>query len=230
MTTKESQTNNKNLIIILASVIVLLSGIIVSSKVINTAGLSHLFGGKVVVAPEGSRLSVTLATSLSSGINRIGDLVSGTVSSPIIIGSDTAIPAGSQVTGEVSSAVPAERFKAGKGGFLSIRLTSLQTPDGKRYPVSTSVYSIGSETGGSRLAKGLGKTAIGAGTGALLGTAIGAIAGGMPGRGAWSGAAIGGGVGAAGALISKGSEARIYSGAQISVVLEQPLQVIAQKQ
>ena len=229
MTTKKSE-NNKKLIILLASVIVLLAGIIVFPKVANNAGLIHLFGGKTVVAPQGSRLYITLAISLNSGTNRVGDLVNGTVSSPIIIGSDTAVPAGSQVTGEVSSSVPAERFKAGKGGFLSIRFTSLETPDGKRYPIFTSVYSIGSETGGSRLAKGVGKTAIGAGAGALLGTAIGAIAGGMPGRGAWSGAAIGGGVGAAGALISKGSEARLYSGAQISVFLQQPLQVIAQKQ
>ena len=228
MTTKKS-TSNKKLIIVLVSIILLLSGILVSSKVVNNVDLSHLFGGKVVVAPTGSRVNVTLITSLSSGINRVGDVVSAAVSAPLTIGSDIVIPVESQLTGEVSSVVSAERFKAGKGGYLSIRFTSLQTPGGKRYPISTSTYSIGSGTDGSRLAKGVTKTAIGAGAGALLGTAIGAIAGGMPGRGAWSGTAIGGGIGAAGALIAKGSEAVLHSGTQISVVLEQPVQLIAQK-
>ena len=186
--------------------------------------------GKVVVAPAGSRFEASLISTLSSGINRVGDIVTASVSSPLIIGSDVIIPGGSQVIGQVVNAIPAARFMAGSGGVLEIRFTSIQTPDGQRYPLSASVdtsqFKLQAETGGSRLAKGVGKTAVGAGLGAVLGTALGAIAGGMPGRGAWSGAAIGGGLGALGALASKGSELILQSGTPLPVALDQSLQVV----
>ena len=186
--------------------------------------------GRVVVAPAGARFDASLVTTLSSGINRVGDIVNATVSNPLVIGSDVVIPNGSQVIGQVVNAIPAARFMAGAGGILEIRFTSIQTPDGQRYPLSASVdttqFKLQAETGGSRLAKGVGKTAVGAGLGAALGTAIGAIAGGMPGRGAWSGAAIGGGVGALGALTSKGSELVIQSGTKVPILLDQSLQVV----
>ncbi|MBI3590731.1 MAG: hypothetical protein HY094_05045 [Candidatus Melainabacteria bacterium] len=186
--------------------------------------------GKVVVAPAGSRFDASLISTLSSGINRIGDVVTATVSSPLVIGSDVVIPNGSQLIGQVVNVIPAKRFRAGAGGVLEIRFTALQAPDGQRYPLSASVdtnqFKLQAETGGSRTGKTVGKTAIGAGAGALLGTAIGAIAGGMPGRGAWSGAAIGGGTGLLTALASKGSELVIQSGSQIPVLLDQSLQVV----
>lgn len=186
--------------------------------------------GRVVVAPAGSRFSASLVTTLSSGINRVGDIVTATVSNPLAIGSDVVIPSGSQVIGQVVNAVPAQRFKAGAGGILEIRFTAIQTPEGQRYPLSASVdttqFKLQAETGGSRLAMGVGKAAVGAGLGAALGTAIGAIAGGMPGRGAWSGAAIGGGVGALNAIVSKGSELILNSGTEVPVLLDQSLQVV----
>lgn len=186
--------------------------------------------GRVVVAPAGSRFDVSIVTTLSSGISRVGDIVSASVASPLIVGADVVIPAGSQIVGQVVNAVPARRFKAGAGGILELRFTSVQTPDGQRYPLSASIdanqFKLQAETGGSRLAKGVGKTAVGAGLGAALGTAIGAIAGGMPGKGAWSGAAIGGGLGALGALTSKGQELVLPGGTQLPVLLDQSLQVV----
>ena len=186
--------------------------------------------GRVVVAPAGSRFEASLATTLSSAISRVGDIVSATVSNPLVIGSSVAIPNGSQLVGQVVNAVPARRFRAGSGGVLEIRFTSLITPDGQRYPLSASVdttqFKLQAETGGSRLAKGVGKAAVGAGLGAALGTAIGAIAGGMPGKGAWSGAAIGGGAGALQALASKGAELILQNGTSIPILLDQSLQVV----
>ncbi|OGI06060.1 MAG: hypothetical protein A3I68_02980 [Candidatus Melainabacteria bacterium RIFCSPLOWO2_02_FULL_35_15] len=186
--------------------------------------------GRVVVAPAGSRFDATLISTLSSGINRVGDIVTASVSSPLVVGSDVVIPPGSQIIGQVVNSIPAARFMAGSGGVLEIRFTSIQTPDGQRYPLSASVdttqFKLQAETGGSRLAKGVGKAAVGAGLGAALGTAIGAIAGGMPGKGAWSGAAIGGGLGTLGALASKGKELIIQSGTQVPVLLDQSLQVV----
>lgn len=188
--------------------------------------------GRVVVAPAGARFDVALVSTLSSGLNRVGDTVTATVASPLVIGSDVVIPSGSQVIGQVVNAIPAARFMAGAGGILEIRFTSLQTPDGQKYPLSASVdttqFKLQAESGGSRLAKGVGKAAVGAGLGAALGTALGAISGGKKGvgRGAWSGAAIGGGLGTLGALAGKGAELILQSGTQVSVVLEQNLQLV----
>ena len=195
---------------------------------VGTAG--RPLRGRVVVAPGGSRFDAALVTTLSSGINRVGDIVTATVSNPLVVGSDVVIPNGSQIIGQVVNAIPSSRFMAGAGGVLETRFTSIQTPDGQRYPLSASVdttqFKLQAETGGSRVAKGVGKAAVGAGLGAALGTAIGAIAGGMPGRGAWSGAAIGGGLGALGALAGKGSELVLQSGTQVPILLDQSLQVV----
>lgn len=188
--------------------------------------------GKVVVAPAGARFEAALSTTLSSEINSVGDIVSATVSAPLVIGSDVVIPAGSQVVGQVVNAVPAKRFMAGAGGILEIRFTSVQTPDGSRYPISASidqsVFKLDAETKGSRVAKGVGKAAVGAGLGAALGTALGAIAGGKEGvgKGAWSGAAIGGGLGTLGALAGKGGELILQSGTPLPIRLDQALQAV----
>ncbi len=227
MTETKSQSNK--LTPILLTIIAALLGALLFAQFSNSTFLSKLFGQKVVTVPNGTRLNLTLQNSVNSATSRRGDIITGTTSSPIVIGEDVAISAGSQASGEVISVTPAERFKAGKGGYLAIKFTSIQASDDKKYPISSSTYSLTGETGGARLAKGVGKTVLGAGVGAALGTAVGAIAGGRPGRGAWSGAAIGGGLGATSALVSKGKDVGLYSGSQISVTLENPLQVAVLK-
>lgn len=188
--------------------------------------------GRVVVVPAGTRFEARLSTTISSGINSIGDTVTATVSSPGVIGGYVPIPAGSQLIGQVANAIPAERFKAGKGGVLELIFTTLQTPDGKTYPIRASVdqatFQLNAETGGSRLAQGVKKTAVGAGLGAALGTALGAISGGKKGvgKGAWSGAAIGSGIGALSALVSKGGELILKSGETLPIKLDQSFQAV----
>ena len=227
MTKSNPKTNNTT--IMLLTVIVVFLGILVFNQFSSGTLISKLLGEKVVTIPDGTRLSLQIQNSVSSATSKAGDIITGTISNSISIGEDIAVPPGSLVIGEVTSTAPAERFKAGKGGHLTVRFTSIQTPDGKKYPISSSTYSLVGETGGTRLTKGVAKTAIGAGVGAALGTAVGAIAGGRPGRGAWSGAAIGGGLGATSAIVSKGKDVGLYSGSQIWVTLEHPVQVVALK-
>jgi hypothetical protein len=98
----------------------------------NNGILNRVFGGnKSIDVPSGTRLNVNLQTSLNSGISRSGDSVTATITSPIVIGSDTVIPAGSRLNGHVVSSVPARRFRAGDPGLLGFRFTELQTPNGK---------------------------------------------------------------------------------------------------
>ena len=227
MTEAKSQTNNITLILL--AIIVVFLGVLVFVQFSNSGFISKLFEQKVVTIPDGTRLSIIIQNSVNSAASRRGDLITGTISNPIVIGQDIVLSSGSQVIGEVTGVAPAERFKAGKGGYLAVKFTSIQTSDGKKYPISSTVYSLAGETGGNRVAKSAAKAVVGAGVGAALGTAVGAIAGGRPGRGAWSGAAIGGGLGAASAIISKGKDVGLYSGSQISVTLEHPVQVVALK-
>ena len=225
----ELQSQKNMLTPILLGIIAILLGVMAFGQLSNGVIMNKLLGQKTVTIPNGTRLNVIIQNSVNSAASRRGDVVTGAISNPVVIGEDIAVPAGSQIIGEVSSVAPAERFKAGKGGYIAVRFTSIQTSDGKKYPISSNTYSLAGETGGSTVAKGVGKAVLGAGAGAALGTAIGAIAGGRPGRGAWSGAAIGGGLGATSAIVSKGKDVGLYSGTTVPVTLEQPVQVVAFK-
>ncbi len=201
----------------------------VASKTETGSVTQNAVVSRTVYVPAGTNVGINLETTLSSALSMVGDSVTASLDSPIVVASDVIASAGSKLTGSVITSVPARRFKAGDPGLLSIKFTDIRTPSGKYYPLSAT-YNIRGATGGERLAKGLGKTAIGAGTGAALGTAVGAIASGMPGRGAWSGAAIGGGLGAVTALFSKGDEAVLSSGTKLTLVTEQSFSAIVNNQ
>ena len=202
----------------------------------DPAPQGNVLKGRVVLVPAGSGFEASLSTTISSGINRIGDSVTATVTTPLVIGSDVVVPVGSQLVGQIVNVTPAERFMAASGGVLELRFTTLQTPGGQQYPISASVdqslFSLNAATGGSRVAMGVAKTAVGAGVGAALGTAIGAISGGKKsvGKGAWSGAAIGGGLGALSALAGKGQELILNSGERLPVRLDQSFHAVVPQQ
>lgn len=184
---------------------------------------------RTVYVPAGISIGINLESTLSSALSMVGDSVTASLDSPIVVASDVIASRGSKLTGSVITSIPARKFRAGDAGSLGIKFTEIRTPNGKYYPLSAT-YNIRGATGAERLAKGLGKTAIGAGTGAALGTAVGAIASGMPGRGAWSGAAIGGGLGIATALLSKGDEAVLSSGTKLTLVTEQSFSAVVNNQ
>jgi hypothetical protein len=188
------------------------------------------------VVAAGTKFRAQLRTSLDSASTRPGDQVEATINEPIYVNGSPVIPAGSRLIGTVTNAVSAKRFHAGANGKLDLRFNSIETPDGRRFPLSASVDGVrmsGGSTAG-RVGKGVATTAIGAGSGALLGTAIGAIVGGSGGgrsmgqaigMGAIMGTAIGGGVGAVGAVVRKGSEVKFNAGMSLPLQLDATLQV-----
>ncbi len=119
----------------------------------------------------------------------------------------------------------------------------MRTPDGIETPITAHlVGGIGKYTDGgsdqddtprgetwkTKVGQAGIRGAIGAGTGAALGTAVGAIAGGRGGvgRGAWSGTAIGAGAGVAQSLIMrKGKEVTIQSGTAMQLQLDAPVSI-----
>lgn len=205
--------------------------------------------GRVSYIPAGMVIPVTLSTAVSTNVARPGDMVQATLSQNVNLG-DSIIPAGSIVTGRVTDA-KAGGF-LGRAGMLTFKFNSLRTPNGMEVPMSAHIVGglgkyaeVGSQSdtfAGETWKNKAGQTAmrgvIGAGAGAALGTAIGAIAshghgytGRGIGRGAWSGAAIGGGVGVAdGLLLRKGKQVNISSGLPLQLQLDAPMSVSSNTQ
>jgi len=137
--------------------------------------------------PAGTAFSARLSSGVSSKTSSAGDPFNGTLVSPIRLDGNVIIPAGSAVSGVVSEAHSAGRFKG--AATLAVRLVSVNV-GGRAYPIRTSVVSAESKGKGKRTGGLIGG---GAGGGAL----IGGLAGG--GKGALIGGLIGAGAGTAGA-------------------------------
>ena len=145
---------------------------------------------KPIVVPAGITLSVSLDSQLSSKTSNVGDRFSGSLKRPVSAHGKVAILAGSVVSGTVTDAKSAGKFKGEAN--LALTLQSI-TIGSKNYPISTSAYTQQTTGKGKRT---VGMIGGGAGAGAL----IGGLAGG--GKGAAIGAAAGGGAGTAGAAMT----------------------------
>ncbi|MBX9939136.1 MAG: S-layer homology domain-containing protein [Candidatus Obscuribacterales bacterium] len=193
--------------------------------------------GRVVMVGAGTQLPGTLRNSLDSGSTQVGEPVEATLTAPVYSGGVEVIPAGSRVLGSVTNVVSSRRFRFGANGRIDMRFNMVETPDGRRFPLSASVNDtqlklVGGSTAG-RVGKGALTTAVGAGSGAALGTALGAIVGATSngqvgkatGMGAVFGTAIGGGLGLVGAGVRKGSEVIIKAGTPMPIQLDESMQV-----
>lgn len=143
-----------------------------------------------IVVPAGTTLSVRLGSALSSKTSNAGEDFSGSLAKSVSVHGASAIPASSSVSGTVTDAKSAGKFKG--AASLGLTLQSI-TIRGKSYQISTSVYSQQTTGKGKRTT---GMIAGGAGGGAL----IGGLAGG--GKGAAIGAVAGAGAGTAGAALT----------------------------
>lgn len=150
-----------------------------------------------ITIPAGTQLSVRLNDSLDSEKNQVGDTFHGSLSTPIVIGGETVIPSGADVTGRVADVKSAGRFAG--NSVLTLELTSLAV-NGKTYNVQTNQWT--------RAGKGEGKnTATKVGVGTVAGAVLGGLIGG--GRGAAIGAASGAGAGTGVAAAKKGQQIKL---------------------
>lgn len=174
-------------------------------------------------------IRVRMEDTLTSRTARIGDRFRTTVVDPVYAGGTEVIPAGSTITGRVTSVKRAERKS--KAGTMGVDFVSVQLPNGTSRAISGSLTDVtgqnnnydneGQVTGRSSTKRNVVFIGGGAATGAL----IGAIAGG--GKGAGIGAIVGGGLGAAGAVFSKGKEAEVKPGTEFGVILNRSLSLPA---
>ena len=160
-----------------------------------------------VTVPEGATLPLVLETAISSETSQSGDRVVARLAEDVRVGEKVVVPAGSEVSGRVTTAVPSGRVKT--RARLAFDFDTLVLK-GREYSIGAGPLDI---TAGDTHNKDAATIGIGAGAGAI----IGAIAKG--GKGAAIGAIIGGAAGTGVVLTNKGKEVELDAGARVTVRL-----------
>ena len=166
-----------------------------------------------IVLPAGTSLEVTVDQAVSSKTNNAGDRFTASVATPVVVNGKQVIQRGASITGAVTDAKSAGRFKG--NAELSLTLGSVRV-GGKEYELQTSTFTDKTGSRGKRTAV---TTGVSAGAGAI----IGAIAGG--GKGAAIGAGVGAGAGAAGAALTGERDVELPAETRINFELTQPLTI-----
>src|SRR5919202_4072509 len=174
--------------------------------------------------PADTVIRVRMDTELNSRTARVGDTFSTTVTEPVYGGGsgEDVIPVGSKVWGRVTTVNRAGRRTPGN---ISVRFTSIQTPNGARHLINGSLTTLQTDqvrSDNESTVKGRSnqkRDAVFIGGGAATGAIIGAIAGG--GKGAAIGAILGGAAGTGARVYEKEQEADVKSGTEFGVILNQ---------
>jgi hypothetical protein len=120
-----------------------------------------------VQIPSGTVVSVRLQSSISSASAQPGDRFRAVLDSPLRVGGESVVAAGSEVTGRVVAAEHSGRLQ--HPGFLQLELSSIHSR-GREVAISTSRVSA---KGASHKTRNLSWIGGGAGGGALLGGLLG---------------------------------------------------------
>lgn len=168
-----------------------------------------------VLLPEGTVISVSTESVLSSARAREGDTFRTTVIDSVRVEGFTAIPEGSTIDGTVNVVRQASDRAS---GVLGVEFTGLQLPTGSRVPIEGKLTStdpserrqIDAQAGAQVLFVG-GRTGPGA--------AIGAVSAGN------ASDPVAGMLGALGTLLSKGAEVTVPAGTRLAVQLERGITI-----
>jgi len=180
--------------------------------------------GQVTSIPAGTSFMATVNATVSSNSCQLGDAVTATIVSPVIINGTVVIPEGSQAIGQITYVDPAGRI--GKDGSIDLRFTSIKLPNGQKIPLTGKIETVdksGSLKGGSwkkQVVTGVATGAVATGAGTLAGLSFGALAG-VPARLTVFGTALGGFLGLGYVFARKGKDASLPVGATVRVTLDQ---------
>jgi hypothetical protein len=170
-------------------------------------GVMSAFRPDPVTIPEGATLPLVLETAMSSATSQAGDRVVARLAEDVRVGEKVVVPAGSEVRGRVTAAVPSGKVKT--RARLAFDFETLVL-DGKGHAIGASAIDITARDTHKKDAATIG---IGAGAGAI----VGAIANG--GKGAAIGTLIGGAAGTGVVLTNTGKEVQLGSGTRVTVRL-----------
>jgi hypothetical protein len=174
----------------------------------------HAVEDREITVPAGTVLPLVLDSYVASDTSRLEDTVRAHVRRDVVIRNQVVIPAGSIVTGHVTSVQRSGRVKG--RARVAFRFDRLSMEDSGRLPIRTSAVA---RQAPATKAKDATTIALPAAGGAI----VGAIAGGK--KGAAIGAAAGGGAGTAVVLSTRGREVRLGPGAVVGVTLTEPIRV-----
>ncbi|HSG38716.1 MAG TPA: hypothetical protein VLE27_03670 [Thermoanaerobaculia bacterium] len=167
--------------------------------------------------PTGTTMDVEFAETVASNTHSEGDTFRVRVTSDIREEGHLVIPAGSEILGQVTEAVPVQK-KIGGRARLALAFTDLVLPSGTRVPIEASFVQQGrNETG--RDAATIGGAAAG---GAILGRVLNK---GDRSKGGVIGAVIGAAAGAVIASRTPGQEVVFNEGTVVSLRLNDPVEV-----
>jgi hypothetical protein len=171
-----------------------------------------------VLVAQGTELDVTLSTAIGSETSQVGDSVTATTTSAVMVGNQVAVPMGSTLHGRVTDVEAGTKGLkiSEKGGVVVLSFDTVTTPQGSTTPIFASITKIASSTG--KTAGIIGGSAAG---GALLGKILGGDT-----KDAAVGAVLGGAIGTGIAAGTKGKELKIPAGTELTMVLDQALSIV----
>lgn len=163
---------------------------------------------KTETLAAGTTFVGALQTTVSTDKSKVGDAIVLRTVQPVRVNEQEVVPAGAMIRGEVTHVKGAGRI--GGGAELTLRFTTLETADGKNYPIVCEPFRL----------EGKGDTkesVLEIGGGAVAGGVVGGLLGGKDdiAKGAAVGAVLGTGV----AVATKGDQIVLPAGQKLSVKL-----------
>jgi hypothetical protein len=193
---------------------------------------------QVFVIPAGTKIPLTLKSTISTQTARPGDAVYLTSDFPVIVGARVVVPAGVFVQGYVDGVQRGGKVK-GRAQIM-MHFVSMVFPNGVVIALPGAVDNVpGAKNAQVKDKEGLiegknskGEDAKTVGTGAMTGAGIGGIAGwaaGSPGVGLGVGAGAGAALGVIDMMMKHGSDITFPAGTNVVMVMQRPLQVQEQQ-
>jgi hypothetical protein len=173
----------------------------------GSGGVLSVLKPDPVTVPEGATFPLVLETSISSATSSSGDRVVARLAENVMVGEKVVVPAGTEVRGLVTAAVPSGKVKG--LARLAFDFDTLVLK-GKEHSIGSKAIDI---TAANTHKKDAAIIGIGAGAGAI----VGGIADGK--KGAGIGALIGGATGTGAVLATRGKEVELGAGSRLTVVL-----------
>jgi hypothetical protein len=169
---------------------------------------------QVISVPEGTVLAMTLSTGLTSKTAKVGDPVSATLSSDVMVDGKRAIAAGTTVAGSVVKVVSGSD-KIGGTPTLAVSFDRLELPGGQDVPITGEITEKGKSDNTRDTVKIVGGTA----AGAIIGDKV------IKGKkGKLIGGLLGGAVGAVAAQ-KTGTEVEMAAGTALALTLDAPVEI-----
>lgn len=170
-------------------------------------GILRMLRPEPITVPEGTLLALVLETGISSATSRSGDRVVARLAEDVRVGEKVVVPAGSEVRGLVTAAVPSGRVKG--DARLAFDFDTLVLA-GTEHVIGTRPVDI---TAPNRHKKDAATIGIGAGGGGILGGLLGGK------KGAGIEVLLGGATGTGVVLTTKGQEVELGAGTSVTIKL-----------